>query len=66
MGPNGSEVQQASKNNLLLITTLNDAGEGKVTCVPLIHSNIGQLEENGKYQVTLDGFGEILGIYNQL
>lgn len=66
MGTNGSDVQQQSKYNLLLITTSNAAGEGKVTCVPLLHSNIGQLETDEKYQVKLEGFGEILGIYNQL
>lgn len=66
MGPSGSEAQQDSKNNLLLITTSTASGEGKVTCVPVVHANIGQLEEDEKYQIKLEGFGEILGIYNQL
>ena len=62
----GTEQSQFSNGHMLLITTQNSLGEGKVTAVPVEHSNIGQLEQNPKYHVVLEGFGEILGIYKQL
>lgn len=66
MGTEEKEVSQESDGRMLLITTQNAKGEGKVTAVPVLHQNIGQLEQNEKYQVVLEGFGKILGIYKQL
>ncbi|MEG0796957.1 MAG: PKD-like family lipoprotein [Odoribacter sp.] len=66
MGAEEKEDSQESADRMLLITTQNAKGEGKVTAVPVLHQNIGQLEQNKKYQVVLEGFGKILGIYKQL
>lgn len=65
-GAGGTEESQASNGHMILITTENSQGEGKVTAVPVVHPHIGQLEKNPKYHVVLEGFGKILGIYKQL
>lgn len=65
MGPEEKEAKQDSDGRMLLITTQNAKGEGKVTAVPVVHQNIGALEQSKKYQVVLEGFGKILGIYSQ-
>lgn len=57
---------QDSEERLLLVFTCTGNGEGKVTAVPVTHTNIGALEQNRKYHVVLEGFGEILGAYKQL
>lgn len=61
----GSEEIIRSTDKLLLVTTQMANGEGKVTAIPILNQHVGQLEQNRKYQIELDGFGKILGIYKQ-
>lgn len=65
-GTDGNDATQSSEGHLLLIATQKSDGEGKLTCVPIVHQHVGQLEQNKKYHVVLEGFGKILGVYKQI
>lgn len=59
------ETTQSSNGRLVMVVTQNANGEGKLTAIPVINKLTGQLEQNKKYNVILEGFGEILGVYQQ-
>ena len=62
---NGNKAQQDSEARLLFVFTRTGTGEGKVTAIPVTHTNIGTLEQNRKFHVVFGGFGDILGLYKQ-
>lgn len=65
-GISGEEkTTQSSWSNLILVATLNANGEGKLTGIPVLNRLTGQLDQNKEYNIVLEGFGKILGVYQQ-
>lgn len=64
-GVSGEETYQSSKGRLVFVATQNTNGEGKLTAIPVVNPLTGQLDQNKEYNIVLEGFGRILGVYEQ-